>query len=123
MRHMSFALTKPQIQDRSKTVTRRLGWLLLRPGDLVQAVEKCQGLKKGEKVRPLAVIRIVGVSLERLGVLTSDDVYGRRETGLEGFSELTPAAFVAMFCRTHKGCTPETEVTRIEFEYVDEDQG
>jgi hypothetical protein len=31
---------------------------------------------------------------------------------------MTPGEFVAMFCATHKGCTPETEVTRIEFEYV-----
>lgn len=40
MRNMSFALTKRQVLERTKTVTRRLGWEKLRPGDLVRAVEK-----------------------------------------------------------------------------------
>ena len=39
MRHMSFALTTKQIKSRTKTVTRRLGWTFLKPGDLIQPVE------------------------------------------------------------------------------------
>ena len=42
-------LTKEQILARTKTVTRRLGWWFLKPGDVVWACEKCMGLKKGEK--------------------------------------------------------------------------
>lgn len=32
-RLMSFAMTTPQFIDRSKTVTRRFGWWLLKNGD------------------------------------------------------------------------------------------
>jgi hypothetical protein len=114
MRNMSFALTTTQILDRSKTVTRRLGWQFLRPGDLVQAVEKGMGLRKGEKVRPLAVLRVVDVSQEGLREgLSQSDVLR------EGFPGMTPSAFVEMFCRTHHACTPDSIVTRIQFQYVD----
>ncbi len=47
---MSFRLTAEQMRARTKTVTRRLGWSSLKPGDIVQPVEKAQGLRKGEKV-------------------------------------------------------------------------
>ena len=50
MRNMSFALTKSQIIDQSKDVTRRLGWDFLRVGDLLQPVEKCMGLRPGEQI-------------------------------------------------------------------------
>ena len=38
MRRMAFSLTTPQILAQSKTVTRRVGWRFLQPGDLVMAV-------------------------------------------------------------------------------------
>lgn len=112
MRQMSFALTTPQILDRSKTVTRRLGWTFLKPGDRVQAIEKGQGLKKGEHVRKLAVLRICSVRQEPLNRIYADDVLR------EGFPAMHWSDFVRMFCRSHKGCTPSTVVTRIEFEYT-----
>lgn len=117
MRNMSFALTTEQVLKGTKTVTRRLGWALLEPGERVQGVEKGQGLKKGEKVRRLRVIRARGVRLEALECMTADEAYGRRECAREGFPHLSPAEFVAMFCRANK-CKPQTTVTRIEFEYV-----
>ena len=123
MRHMSFALTTPQILARTKTVTRRLGWTFLKPGDLIQAVEKGMGLKKGEQVKRLAVLRVDNVRREPLTRLLEDTrFYGPLEVRKEGFTDLrflSVNEFVEMFCRTHKGCTPDTEVTRIEFEYVD----
>lgn len=112
MRNMSFALTKDQILDRTKTVTRRLGWAFLKPGDLIRPVEKCMGLKKGEKVRKFGdPIRIVSVNRESLWNITCSDV--RKE----GFTDLTPYRFVIMFGQ-HMKCGYRTEVTRIEFEYV-----
>jgi hypothetical protein len=33
---------------------------------------------------------------------------------------MTPAEFIAFFCQSHKGCTPDTEVTRIEWRWADE---
>lgn len=115
MRQMAFSLTTPQVLDRSKTVTRRagMGWLSLKPGQLVQAIEKSQGLKKGESVQKLAVLRIRAVRLETLGAITPEDVRA------EGFGDLAPHDFVAFFCKTHKGVSPTSEVVRIAFEYVD----
>ena len=124
MRNMSFSLTTPQVRSRTKTVTRRLGWLTLKPGELVQAVVRGQGLRKGERVEKLAVIRVTHVRREPLCRLTDDVGYGAAEVGLEGFRPHSvylwpPAAFVAMFCATHAGCTPESLVTRIQFVYVE----
>jgi len=92
--------------------------LNLHRGTILMAAEKCQGLKKGEKIAKITPIRVVSVRSERLRAMTDNPEYGRDECRLEGFSGLTPEQFVAMFCRTHKGCTPDRAVNRIEFEYV-----
>jgi hypothetical protein len=120
MKHrcISFFLTTPQIRSRTKSVTRRMGWAPLKPGTRLWACVKCQGLKKGERVERLAMIEVVEVSRERLRRMTDEPAYGRMECVAEGFPHLTPAEFVAMFCASHKGCTPETVVTRIAFRYV-----
>jgi hypothetical protein len=112
---MSFALTINQIRKRTKTVTRRLGWSELRPGILFRAVEKVQGLKRGEKVKRLALLRCVESSCEELRVITPADV------AREGFPGLSAAAFVQMFC-LHMRCKPDQLVNRIRFEYVDESE-
>jgi hypothetical protein len=120
MRNMSFMLTTQQIRDRTKKVTRRVGWWNLKPGDLVCAVVKGMGLRKGEKVERLCTIRIVSTKPELLNEMLLRDLYGRSEVILEGFPNLTPTGFVRMFCESHSKCTPTTMVNRIEFEYVDE---
>ncbi len=120
MRLMSFALTTEQIRDRSKTVTRRIGWQDLKPGTLLCAVRKAQGLKKGEKVERLATIRVVNVRRESLRRMLDDDAYGRDECRREGFLHepfSLPFKFVHWFAATH-GCEISDEVTRIEFECV-----
>lgn len=118
MRNISFALTTQQILDHTKTVTRRLGWKTLKPGTLLQPVVKSQGLKKGEKVTMIGgPIRVVSVRLELLYHITPADVVK------EGFAKpnwLTKD-FIALFCQ-HNRCTPDTEVTRIEFSYVKDGQ-
>lgn len=111
MRRMSFMLTEPQFVDGSKTVTRRLGWLFLKPGDRLLAVNKCQGLRPGEKARILGTIEVVDVRRELLHDITPDDCVR------EGFSHLTPLGFVQMFTK-HMDCTAGTQVTRIEFKRV-----
>jgi hypothetical protein len=113
MRNISFAITKQQVKARTKTVTRRVGWHDLKPGTILQGVEKAQGLKKGEKVKPLCKVRVVSVTPTTLLQLTEEDVVR------EGFPGMSLDEFVTMFCKSHKGCTPATEITRIEFEYVD----
>lgn len=118
-RNMSFFLTTAQIRDRSKRVTRRLGWKSLRVGDLLNACVKCQGLGKGGKIERLAHLRVTGVRREPLDRMSRHAHYGADEARMEGFPNRTGREFVAMFCE-HMKCLPHTEVTVIEFEYVDE---
>lgn len=122
MRNMSFALTTSQIMEGSKDVTRRVGWLFLKEGDLLRPVKKCMGLRPGEKLDVLRdPIRVVSIRREPLRRMTDDIEYGFSEVIREGFefhpTYRWPSEWVAMFCNTHKGCTPETIVTRIEFAY------
>jgi hypothetical protein len=115
MRNMSFSMTTEAVRRREKTVTRRLGWWDLKPNTILQAVEKAQGLRKGEHVKPICLIRVVSVRREQL-----DNIYAyERETAAEGFPELTPGAFMAMFCKAN-ACETWRMVNRIEFEYLDE---
>lgn len=125
MRNMSFALTTEQILAGTKRVTRRLGWLKLKPGEQLRPVRKCMGLRPGEKIDVLRdPITVVSVRREPLSKMLLDLDYGFKECVLEGFGDHPdyqwPSEFVSMFCATHKGCTPETIVTRIEFSYEGE---
>ena len=111
MRNMAFSMTKDQILNKTKTVTRRLGWWFLQPGDRVQAVEKTQGLKKGQKVKPLAVLEIISTRAEPLCDITQEDVLR------EGFSNMEAKKFIEMFCdKLEVRC--DQIVNRIEFKYV-----
>jgi hypothetical protein len=122
MRNMSFALTTSQIMEGTKTVTRRLGWLSLQAGQQLRPVRKCMGLRPGEHIQVLRdPLTVVDVRREPLRRMLDDLEYGFTECALEGFGEHPdyrfPSAFVDMFCATHRGCTPDTIVTRIEFAY------
>lgn len=114
MRNASFSLTTAQVRARTKTVTRRKGWAWANAGMLVQPVVKGMGLKKGERVERIGhPIRFVRVTRERLDTIDPCDC------AREGFPDMTPAEFVAMYCK-HNGGAPSQIVTRIQFEYVDE---
>jgi hypothetical protein len=123
MRNISFMLTTNQITEQTKDVTRRMGWKFAKPGMLLQGIVKGQGLKKGEKVEKLAVIRVKSVRRERLNEMVRRPTYGKAECRREGFPNSTPADFVDFFCWGHKGCRPSSIVTRIEFEYVKDGAG
>ena len=110
-RNISFFHTGPQIEAQTKTVTRRPGWLFLKPGDILNACEKCQGLRKGEKIKRFGQIRVISVRREPLFVITAEDC------AAEGFPDMTTIAFISFFCGA-MGCKPTTVVTRIEFEYI-----
>lgn len=120
MRLMSFALTEGMIRCRAKSVTRRLGWRFLKPGDLVLPVKKAQGLKRGERAEPIGPsLRIVSVRRERLLMILIKRAYGQAEVRAEGFGGIyNRRQFVRFFCQSHS-CEPDIEVTRIEFEYVE----
>lgn len=116
MRNISFSMTTPQIRARTKTITRRLGWDNVKPGTILQGVVKGMGLKKGEKIEKLAVIRVVSNTREQLSAI--HDHPG--DCAREGFPEMMPDQFIAFFCAAHHGkrVTAKTLVNRIEFEYV-----
>ena len=120
-RNMSFALTTDQIRNQTKTVTRRKGWKFLKVGDVINACVKCMGLKPGEKIERLGQIRVTDVRRERLGRMVLDRRYGREEAAREGFPEKTGYAFADMFCQ-HMGGGLDQKVTRIEFEYLEEEK-
>jgi hypothetical protein len=107
---MSCFYTQQQMRDKTKTVTRRLGWSFLKAGDVVCACVQCQGLAKGQKVERLGMIRILSNREERLFEISGD------EMAKEGFPDLSPQEFVEMFCR-HMKVKPGQVVNRIEFEH------
>lgn len=118
MRLISFSLTKRQFRARTKTVTRRLGWEMLRAGDELMGCEKVMGRKRGEALIRMGAVRVTVARRESLRRMTDDPEYGAEECIREGFPEMTPQQFVEFFCASHKGCTPDTTITRIAFEYL-----
>lgn len=115
-RLMAVSLTETQVQARTKTVTRRMGWRGLRAGDRLTLCRKVMGRRRADgHVEPL--VRIVDVEVlevgqERLDAITPDEVVA------EGFPEMTPEQFVEFFCASHRGCTPDSTVTRIQWRYL-----
>lgn len=118
MRLMSFSHTTEQMRARQKTVTRRLGWLTLKPGMTLLAVEKAMGLGKGNHPKPIGELRVVSVRRERLDDLVDParPGYGEQEMVLEGFPGLDPQDFMLRYFVEH--IDPSELVTRIEFEFV-----
>ena len=108
---MSFSLTTEQVKNRTKDVTRRNGWWFLKPGDVVNAVEKAMGLKKGEKITRICQIRIISTRPEPLNVITDDEV------AREGFPDWTRSDFIKMYAK-HNRCLDDDSVNRIQFEYL-----
>lgn len=111
MRNISFAKTTHQIRCRTKSVTRRLSWLDLKPGELLRAVVQAMGIPKGQSIEPLDIIRVISVRREPLDAIDQADVIA------EGFPEMTPDEFVGFFCE-EIGSEPQTTVTRIEFRFL-----
>ena len=117
-RLISMALTEAAVLERRKSVTRRLGWRFAKPGDRLTTVRKSMGRRRKDgTLEPLVRfgdIELTDTRRERLDVITAEDVVR------EGFPSWTPEEFVAFFCE-HMKCKPDTEVTRLEFRYLDEE--
>jgi hypothetical protein len=126
MKNMSFKLTTKQFLAGTKDVTRRTGWANLKAGEHFSAVEKSQGLKKGEKVVYLGQCICISNTPERLDEIISkpmrwDQPNSRkgaaRECEREGFPFLSAKEFVEMFCK-EMICHPTTKVNRIVFTVI-----
>ena len=111
MKRMSFSMTEPQLLDGAKTVTHRLGWKTLKPGERLLAVDKAMGLKRGERSKIIGEIEILDVRREPLRAIT------QKEVDREGFFWLGRGEFLEMFCQA-MSCTRDTEVTRIAFRFT-----
>jgi hypothetical protein len=112
-RLMAVSLTETQVRNRTKTVTRRAGWRMLRAGDQLTLCRKVMGRRPGEPIERIAAVQVTSVRREPLDAITPSDV------AAEGFPQMTPGDFVAFFCRTHRNCGPGSEITRIEWRYLD----
>jgi hypothetical protein len=116
MRNMSFMMTTEAFANGSKTVTRRLGWWNVKPGDRLMGVQKSQGLKKGEKVVKLHPIEIVRPRWELLCEITPGDM------PREGFPDMSTEEFIERFIEHNwakcKKDRERTLVNRIEFKHL-----
>ncbi|MBX3031435.1 MAG: ASCH domain-containing protein [Chloroflexi bacterium] len=127
-RLMAVSLTEQAVVERRKTVTRRLRWLHLKPGDRLTLVRKSMGRKPGEPLVRLAEVEVVSVRREPLRLITDDDIT-REGVPVEVFTPVVGrghedicsgcryANWVAWYARTF-GITTDTEVTRIEWRYL-----
>lgn len=111
-RLMSVALTEEPVRSRQKTVTRRLGWKFLKPGDRLTLCRKVIGRKPDEPLVRICDVEVVSVRREPLMAITFDDVEA------EGFPGWPPSRFVDFFIEK-MDCEMDTEVTRIEWRYLD----
>ncbi|MCV7286124.1 hypothetical protein H7J87_12375 [Mycolicibacterium wolinskyi] len=110
-RLMSVALTTEAVRRRQKTVTRRVGWQMLRPGDQLTLCPKVRGRRRGEPLDRIVTVDVVSVRREPLSAITTSDVTA------EGFPEMTPADFIDFFCSTHHSVSSDSEITRIQWTY------
>jgi hypothetical protein len=122
-RLMSVAFTEAAVRDRTKTVTRRKGWLFLKPGDRLTLCRKVMGRKKGEPLVRIAEVEVVHVQRHTLSTLLTCDPQGaREEMALEGFPGVVPYEFVRRFFVVAQGMDVGDFVTRIEWRYLDDEQ-
>lgn len=119
---MSVAFTEQAVRERRKTVTRRKGWLFLKPGDRLTLCRKVMGRKKGEPLVRICDVEVVSVRRESLALLCDldnrDDDYARAEVAAEGFPGMDPGGFVLKFFTAAQGIGPNDDVTRIEWRYL-----
>lgn len=123
---MSVAFTEDAVRARTKTVTRRKGWLFLKPGDRLTLCRKVMGRKPDEPLVRIVDVEVISARREPLSLLTTEvfgiPVYGAREVRLEGFPDLHPRQFVQRFFIDAQGMSVDDDVTRIEWRYLDTPQ-
>jgi hypothetical protein len=124
-RLMSVTLTEQAVRDRRKTVTRRVGWRFLKPGDRLTLCRKVMGRKPGEPLGRLAEVEVVSVRHERLWDIDDDEIArecvepvpGRFGEWHTDTGQPTPWAWIEWFC-DEMNVAPDDFVTRIEWRYL-----
>lgn len=115
-RLMSVSLTEQAVVERRKTVTRRLGWAFLKPGDRLTLCRKVMGRRPGEPLVRLAEVEVVSVRRERLDAMRTEDVAREAVPGIE---EGEPASEWVTWFSFEFRCQRDTIVTRIEWRYCE----
>lgn len=115
-RLMSVAFTEDAVRARTKTVTRRKGWVFLTPGTRLTLCRKVMGRKAGEPLVRIVDVEVVSVRREPLWLI--DDA----EVAREGFPGMRSGEFVRRFFIDAQGIDPTDVVTRIEWRYLDAPQ-
>lgn len=110
-RLMSVAMTEQAVRDRSKTVTRRKGWIFLRPGERITLCRKVMGRRPGEPLVRITDVEVVDIRREPLCAITEDDV------AAEGFPGMSREEFIRRFFVEAQGIGPEDMITRIQWVY------
>ena len=113
-RLMGVALTEAAVVAKTKTVTRRIGWKFLKPGDRLTLCRKVMGRKQGEPLVRLAEVEVVSVRREPLSAFPVDDI--AREGLPWGFDSVREWTWWFM---QQTGAAYDSEVTRIEWRYLD----
>ena len=115
---MSVSHTEAAVVARTKTVTRRLGWTFLKPGDRLTLCRKVMGRREGEPLVRLAEVEIVSVRREPLYRFPAEDIL-REGVPVEHFGGQTPTPFEWVdWFRRAMGCHVMDNVTRIEWRYL-----
>ena len=120
-RLMSVAFTEDAVRARTKTVTRRKGWMFLKPGDRLTLVRKSMGRTRKdadgrrytEPLVRIADVEIVSVRREPLFHITADEV------AREGYAGMTPHDFMVRFFVERQRIGFADLITRIEWKYLD----
>jgi len=121
MRQISFFLTTNQFLHDEKDVTRRLGWDQDRApaGTQLMAVNKCQGLKKGEQIKygPILILSNTPEPLEDIvrRPVRNDQIIKNGialpDVVREGFDN-DPEMFVRFFIEKNRRTPSGEKVTR-----------
>tara|TARA_R110000782_G_scaffold259110_2_gene349300 strand:+ start:13482 stop:13832 length:351 start_codon:yes stop_codon:yes gene_type:complete len=107
---ISFRDTPSQIRTKTKTVTRRNNWRHAKIGMQLRGVNRLP-TKQNPHPKTICFVEITAVDLVRVRDIDQADC------DAEGFPELDPIEFIALYCTIHKK-KPHDWITRIEFEYI-----
>lgn len=108
-RLMAVSATVPQVEARTKTVTRRVGWQFLHPGAQLVLVDR--NPRTGQPYRRLATVEVVSVARVPLWLIDERDV------AREGFPAWHPETFIRWYAKQFD-IDRHDPVTRIEWTYL-----
>jgi len=116
-RLMSVAFTEQAVVERRKTVTRRKGWLFVKPGDRLTLCRKVMGRKRRGRGHQRSALCAVA------GPYATDQNGGTiwPELIAEGFPDMNPSEFMIRYFINAQGIGAMDDVTRIEWRYLDEE--